>query len=112
LEGKTPVEAVKAQAQKQNLSNQQAYELNRLVLTGPKPEIVTKNSLPDFVKDQVKGLPSSIYVYQNGFSSYTNNDLEVWSEIDVNGNVNFLGDRGDVTIYIDTLKPNRYSRGD
>jgi len=111
-DGKTPIQNTKELEQKRNVSNQQASQLEYLALTGPEPKIINKNSLPDFVKNNVRDLPNLIYVEQNGYSSYSNGNLETYWEIDVNGNVNLLGERGEVNFNAASQKPNRYSRGD
>jgi hypothetical protein len=112
LKGKTPIENTKELEQKRNISNQQANQIEHLALTGPEPKIINKNGLPDFVKNNARDLPNLIYVEQNGYSSYSNGNLETYWEIDVNGNVNLLGERGEVNFNAASQKPNRYSRGD
>jgi hypothetical protein len=92
--GKTPIENTKEIEQKKGISNQQAYQLENFNLTGPKAEVKSKSSVPEFIKGEVSNNPKSIIAYQKGFSTVTNGDLETWWEIDVNGNVTYLGERG------------------
>jgi len=98
FDGKTPTEFAKESEQKQGITPQQSFALNQLRLTGGNPEIIQRNSLPEFIKGIIGNSNdnlNSIIVYQKGFSKIRNRSYEIWTEIDSNGNTNKLGSKSD-----------------
>lgn len=93
LGGKTPSEAIKETENKSGVSGQQSYQLENMTLTGPKPKVIPRSGLPSFANERVIGTNGAIFVKQSGYQVYTNTTIDTYWEIDINGNVNFLGEK-------------------
>lgn len=93
LGGKTPSQAIKETENKLGVSGPQSYQLENKALIGPKPKVIPRSSLPSFANERVIGTNGAIFTKQSGYNVYTNTTIDTYLEIDVNGNVYFLGEK-------------------
>lgn len=111
LEGETILDSVKLSETKNNWTNQQAWTFENLrvgVPDGVKTNSVSLKDLPDAAVEALNvKLINPIYVYQDGIVDGTDTRKQIYWEVDVNGNVNFLWESEEPTIIDD--KPNRYN---
>ena len=111
LEGETIFDSVKLSETKNNWTNQQAWTFENLrvgVPDGVKTNSVSLKDLPDAAVEALNvKLINPIYVYQDGIVDGTDTRKQIYWEVDVNGNVNFLWESQEPTIIDD--KPNRYN---
>lgn len=93
LGGKSPSQAIKETENKLGVSGPQSYQLENKALIGPKPKVIPRSSLPSFANERVIGTNGSIFTKQSGYQVYTNTTIDTYLEIDINGNVYFLGEK-------------------